>query len=371
MRYLGLAVAATVIAAAATTHPSPGLHGRGLAVLITLCAFGAGAVAAVALRHRPEQRVVAVAVWIAGAIALTALQPNGPGWLAFFSGVGAAAVSLPFRAAAWFFGISLVAVAIGLIASGAPWYPIVLTVIGASGFFFLSLLVVRLREANERTASLVKELEESRDAQAQAVALRERARIARDMHDVLAHSLSGLALQLEGARLLVRERGADPEVMEAVERAHRLARAGVDEARGAIGALRGDELPGPEGLESLVAGLGEELDIPYTYEVEGVEPSLSPEARATLFRTAQEALTNVRKHARPDRVELRLAYAPDGACLRVEDFGRNGDAPRPMLSETGGGYGLTGMRERAELLGGRLHAGSTPTGFRVELWVPA
>ena len=71
------------------------------------------------------------------------------------------------------------------------------------------------------------------------------------MHDVLAHSLSALALQLEGARLLARDRGADPEVVEAVERAHHLAADGLAEARDAIAALRGEELPGPERLQHL------------------------------------------------------------------------------------------------------------------------
>ena len=78
------------------------------------------------------------------------------------------------------------------------------------------------------------------------------------MHDVLAHSLSALALQLEGARLLARDRGADPAVVSAVERAHHLAREGLDEARRAIGALRGDELPGPERLQALADAFAEQ-----------------------------------------------------------------------------------------------------------------
>jgi signal transduction histidine kinase len=75
----------------------------------------------------------------------------------------------------------------------------------------------------------------------------------------------------------------------------------------------------------------------------------------------------VRRHARPQRVELRLAYGPAGTRPTIEDFDGNGPAP---LADSGG-YGLTGMRERAELLGGHLRAGPTATGFRVELWVPA
>jgi signal transduction histidine kinase len=88
-----------------------------------------------------------------------------------------------------------------------------------------------------------------------------------------------------------------------------------------------------------------------------------------VYRVAQEALTNVRKHARAGRVELRLRYEPDGVRLVVEDFAGPGAAPAGPPD--GGGYGLTGMRERAELLGGTLAAAATGQGFRVELWVPA
>jgi signal transduction histidine kinase len=83
----------------------------------------------------------------------------------------------------------------------------------------------------------------------------------------------------------------------------------------------------------------------------------------------QEALTNVRKHARPDRVEVRLEYLSDEVRLTVEDLGV--PAPAPPAGSEGGGYGLTGMRERAALLGGTLDAAPTNTGFQVLLKVPA
>jgi signal transduction histidine kinase len=100
--------------------------------------------------------------------------------------------------------------------------------------------------------------------------------------------------------------------------------------------------------------------------VTGTPHDLGPEARVALYRVAQEALTNIGRHADPDRVELRLAYGPEAVRLTVEDVG--GCSPAPPA---GGGYGLTGMRERAELLGGTLTAGPTGRGFRVELDVPA
>jgi signal transduction histidine kinase len=190
------------------------------------------------------------------------------------------------------------------------------------------------------------------------------------MHDVLAHSLSGLVLQLEGARLMAARERIDPELAGAIERAHHLARAGLEESRRAIGMLRGDDLPGPERLGALAEEFARDSRIPCRVEVEGDERELGSEARLTVYRVGQEALTNVRKHAGAERVELHLGYEPGGVRLVVEDFAAPGAAP-PDSGSDGGGYGLTGMRERAELLGGTLAAAPTGRGFRVELWVPA
>src|SRR5262249_46520784 len=144
-----------------------------------------------------------------------------------------------------------------------------------------------------------------------------------------------------------------------------LSRSGIEAARPAIALLRDEALPGPERLPALVAEFERDTGIPASITIAGDSQVLDPDARLTLFRTAQEALTNVRKHARAERVELQLAFERTGARLSVEDFGH------PVEDGDGGGYGLTGMRERAELLGGTLAAGSTDDGFRVELWVPA
>jgi signal transduction histidine kinase len=132
--------------------------------------------------------------------------------------------------------------------------------------------------------------------------------------------------------------------------------------------LRGDELPGPERLATLAREFERDSAVPCLLEVAGDERALGSEARLTVYRVAQEALTNVRKHADAGRVELRLGYEPNGTRLSIEDYARNGARPAPPAA---GGYGLTGMRERARLLGGTLEAGATASGFRVELWVPA
>jgi signal transduction histidine kinase len=191
------------------------------------------------------------------------------------------------------------------------------------------------------------------------------------MHDVLAHSLSGLMLQLEGARMLSTQPDANGRLPSALERAHHLARAGLEEARRAIAALRDNDLPGADRLERLAADFENDAQVPTRLEVTGTPRTLDPEASLALYRVAQEALTNARKHGSPQRVELRIAYEPGGTRLTVGDHGTTGAAAVPDGIPAGGGYGLTGMRERAELLGGRLEARPTSDGFEVELWIPA
>jgi signal transduction histidine kinase len=244
-----------------------------------------------------------------------------------------------------------------------------------AGAFAIVTLIISVRMGHEQAERM----------EQRAVALAERQRLAREMHDVLAHSLSGLMLQLEGARMLANENPADPRLPEIIERAHHLGKSGLAEARRAIGLLRDDDLPGPEQLGPLVDQFQRDSGIPCELAVCGPAHELDSEARLAVYRVAQEALTNVRKHAHPQRVDVRLVYAADRTCLTVEDFGANGaqptggrpadHAPSPLtnsaVKDSGGGYGLTGMRERAELLGGSLTAAPTGTGFRVELQVPA
>jgi signal transduction histidine kinase len=188
------------------------------------------------------------------------------------------------------------------------------------------------------------------------------------MHDVLAHSLSGLLLQLEGARMLAADNPTDPRLPDAVNRAHQLGRTGLAEARRAIGTLRDDELPGPERLPALAEQFAHDHGIACRLTTTGQPRTLDPQARLALYRVAQEALTNVARHADAPDVELRLDYGASATRLTVENTGREPDPRRPAGD---GGYGLTGMRERAELLGGTLTAGPTPHGFRVELDLPA
>jgi signal transduction histidine kinase len=272
----------------------------------------------------------------------------------------------------------LTAVAVLEDRTAGPWALVGVVAFGA--FYGMTYLANRLGEANEQAERLLTELERTRAAEARAAGLAERQRLAREMHDVLAHSLSGMMLQLEAARMLAAAEPADPRLPDVIERAHHLGNAGLAEASRAIGMLRDEELPGPERLPGLAARFAQDRGVPCELAVSGPARPLPEEARLALYRVAQEALTNIAKHAAPERVRVSLAYEPEGTRLTVEDFGAAsvrgaGAAPGlPAVSAPrvpGGGYGLTGMRERAELIGADLTAAATDRGFRVELRVPA
>jgi signal transduction histidine kinase len=315
----------------------------------------------------PRRRITGLVLVAAAACLLIRVQPEGVAFGALYYVVIMSALRLELVPA---LAVSGTAVAAGaaMVAQEAddPAGAVISIVLSVIPWFLIIRLLGDMHEGRERAEGLVEELRESRAAATEAAAAAERGRVARELHDVLAHSLSALALQLEGTRLLARDRGADPAVVEAVERAHHLAAEGLEEARAAIGALRGDELPGPERLQQLAAAFGDRCRL----TVGGTPRELASEARLAIYRTAQEALTNVLRHSAADRVEMSLAYEDGGTRLVVEDHGPG--APVAVGARSpGGGYGLTGMRERAELLGGRLDAEPTADGYRVELWLPA
>jgi signal transduction histidine kinase len=222
---------------------------------------------------------------------------------------------------------------------------------------FLALLLNQLRVSRAKTVEVAR-------AEASAAVLNERQRLARDIHDILAHSLSAQVMYLEGARLLI-EQGADQAlILDRVTRAGDLARAGLDETKRAVEALRGDQTPLADQLEKLAAQFRSATGRPCALTVAD-EHQLAPEAWLAVVRTAQEALTNVRKHA-PD-AEVMMVFRSHGGWYEL-DVRDNGG---PSNGEPGNGYGLVGMRERAELIGGTLEAGPAGDGFRVRLRVPA
>jgi signal transduction histidine kinase len=362
LRVFGLTAMTVVFVIAVTTKPEPGFHGDGPWVILGLVLYLAGIWVSVPARELPDsRRIGGLALVTAAAVLLTIVQPNGAMIGGIYYVVIVAAMALDARPALLVSALAVAAACVALaISADEPGNAIIATLLSIIPWFLVMRLVSQLHDERE-------ELKASRAAHAESAALAERGRVARDMHDVLAHSLSALALQIEGVRLLARDRGADPEVVAGIERAHHLAADGLAEARDAIAALRGEELPGPERLPHLADAFPGECRLTVT----GTPRELGSEARLAIYRTAQEALTNVLRHSAFERVELRLAYEQDGTRLEVQDHGPGAPVAVGGAAGPGGGYGLTGMRERAELLGGRLTAEPTVDGFRVELWLPA
>lgn len=357
--------------------PAPALSGEGLVTLL-----GAGTILvliATELLFDPQGHRSVVAFCLAlgaASIALATVQPAGTAVLGTYAAVAAAVIRLPRRLAL----AAIVPIVLTVNLLVAIWGSERLLTLAwtdtAFVFMFLIGHLVRLGEQQHAQAQELLDVEErTREARNEAAALAERGRIAREMHDVLAHSLSALAVELEGARLLALDRDADPAVIAAIGRAHRHATSGLGEARAAIETLRGDAVPGPERLGELVEGFAAH-GVECSLRVAGEPRPLPSEAALAIYRTAQEALTNVRRHAAAaDRVELRLEYGAAETALTVENSAAGAGAaavpPAPALAAAGSGYGVSGMRERAELIGGSLSAGPTAAGYRVELRVPA
>ncbi len=376
MRSIGLLVLTAFGAKTFFTAPHPGIGSAKATVLLAaLVVFIALVLAILAtLAASMEQPLVqGPRVWlIVLLLALTVdsgvvggIQPEGswqlgPALVACFAAIGLerTAAAATFGCAA---GALLLAAAIAGGAGGAGTMASVLVFTALPWFVVFRLL----REVRGQRDAL----DSSRAAEARAAAVAERGRLAREMHDVLAHSLSALALHLESTRLLARERHAGAELAGALDRAHQLAADGLEEARHSIAAARGDEMPGPERIGALAEAFRDQSGLPVSVVIGGEPREIAPDARLAIYRTAQEALTNIRRHATPERVDVKLDYLPGRTVLVVEDHAAAG-APPPTRLGLSGGYGLTGMRERAELLGGRLLAGPSTDGFRVELWLP-
>jgi len=371
MRRLAPPLFAVVVAVTFSSGRNPGIPGRDVVAVLAVGGFALGALGALTARYRRVAvRIVFAVVLVASSALLMGLQPDGPGLAGLLAGIVLLAPRVPdrFPIALSIVGITCLAAVAVAVSHDSPTLAL-LSAIAIVGFPGMTLLARRLGQANDQAERLLIELEGTRAAQARAAGLAERQRLAREMHDVLAHSLSGLMLQLEGARMLVAGDPSDPRLPGVIERAHHLGKSGLDEARRAIGMLRDDELPGPERLVDLAAQFQEVSGVPCQFTLSGQARELPSEAGLAVYRAAQEALTNITRHACPERVEVHLGYEPCGTRLTVENFAMNSETPR--MANDGSGYGLTGMRERAELLGGELTTAMTPGGFRVELRVPA
>ena len=211
----------------------------------------------------------------------------------------------------------------------------------------------------EQSAGLLAKAEQLREEQAAVATLDERTRIAREIHDVLAHSLGALALNIQAARAVLTDQHDEARAVEILDQAQRMATDGLSETRRAVHALRGETLPLPEGLAELGAAHQRRHGARVTLEVTGAPRPLPPDAGLAIIRTAQEALVNTAKHAPHQPIQIGLDYAESSISLKVVNHlaenGHGDDAAG--LATVNGRYGLTGLRERLLLLDGTLSAG--------------
>jgi signal transduction histidine kinase len=295
-------------------------------------------------------------------------QSDGPGLVTGFMALAGLALRVPRLVALLAAMPVVVAISISDAHEAVNPASTVLTVaMGAAFLFVTSALAALSRDAQQRAEALLAKEATIREVREQMATLAERSRLARELHDILAHCLSGLSVQLEGARLRAAQTAADATLADQITCAGQLARDGMLNARRALRALRGDESAGVDRLPQLVSDTAAALGIPCTMHVTGTPCPLGPEAALTAYRTVQEALTNVAKHAgRGARASIVLAWEPGSLDISVAD--RGGD--HAVREGTPDGFGLTGMAERAALLGGRLEAGPSDDGFTVCLRLP-
>jgi signal transduction histidine kinase len=284
----------------------------------------------------------------------------------------------------------------GLAAGGSYGTFIGIPVTIASG-----LLVGRNRAAHriqaEQTAALLAQRERLEEERRRADVLDERARIAREIHDVLAHSLGALGIQIQAARLVLTDQGDIAQASELLAAAQRMAAEGLVETRRAVSALRSGTQPLDAELASATSSYAQRYGVAVSLDTDGQPRPVPPDATVALLRVAQEALVNAAKHAPGQPVTVRLAYEAAGLRLTV----RNNLAPRQhtasppprsrslndagmgagripgaghRVSTADTGYGLTSMRERLRLLGGTLSAGldggSSGGTWTVTAWLP-
>ncbi|WP_097871281.1 sensor histidine kinase [Streptomyces sp. rh34] len=266
---------------------------------------------------------------------------------------------------------------------GGSWPQVVFVTIIMTVPFVLAWVLgdsLRTRRAyfdqlEERAARLERE----REAQSKVAVAAERARIARELHDVVAHNVSVMVVQADGAAYVMD--AAPDQARQALETISSTGRQALAEMRRLLGVLRtgdapesGEYVPQPdvEQIEDLVAQV-RQTGLVVDFKVEGTPRPLPSGVELTAYRVVQEALTNTRKHGGPDAgASVRLVYFDDGLGLLIEDDGRGA---AHELYEDGGadgaGHGMIGMRERIGMVGGTLDAGPRPGGgFRISALLP-
>jgi signal transduction histidine kinase len=302
------------------------------------------------------------------------------GWINMLVGAYTVGAHRSGRSLRWIGGLSTAAVlalATVSVAEGeTEWQELVSTTV-----LFAAAIVFgdNMRRRRERAAELIERAERAereRELVANRRVQQERTRIARELHDVVAHSVSVMIIQAGAARRQVV--GNPQQAIEVLESIEHTGREAMSEMRRVLGVLRSDDLgavadgraPQPS-LTSLDDLLSATSDLPVSLHTEGQINGLPPGVELSAYRVVQEALTNVRRHAgRVDRVDVAVTHAVDGLIVEVTDDGRGGSShPDSRAIEVG--YGITGMRERVSMFGGSLNAGPRQGGgWRVRATFP-
>ena len=347
-----------------------GFSGRGLAVLVLFVISCAGLLIRTLPAARVPKRVTLVWLTLAivAAAALIGVSRGGTTYLFAFFVAGHIGYRLEIRPAL------VLAALCSLLCGGVlyfhlgPGYHELPWIVGlATGTPVLVGIANRIRQrAVEAVISAAESAERAARAEAQAAVLTERSRIARDVHDVLAHSLAGINMQLELADALL-DTGDLDKVREANDKAHRMVKESLKQAQWTVHALREDALPLVESLTAMLESSGHRDVLTVTGTVRKVPAQVTQH----LLRIAQESLTNAARHAPGGEVSVELTFADASTVLRV----RNRPATRTVTRDTGSGMGLIGMRERVALLGGTITAGPVAEGpdqggWQVEARIP-
>ena len=331
----------------------------------------------------PAVGAVAVSLFYPLTALLDAPGPGGTGLIAMLVAAAYAGFAAPRPRSLAAVVISVVVfVATDSVLRGAGWD----TIFFPAVFFpawWTGRLVRREQQRSREMARLAAALDAQREASAHAAVTEERARIAREVHDSVAHSVSVMTLQIGGLRRqlepVLADRSAERDVMLGLER---LGRQSVEELRAAVGVLReaaGQDAPyAAPSLHNVgdlvddVAAAGLDVRLAVQGELEALPKGLDLAA----YRVVQEALTNALRHAPGARVDVEVTSTPERLVVAVSDDGSGrgagpGDpAPDDDAAPAVGGHGLVGMRERAEMYGGTLEAGPSEHGFRVRATFP-
>jgi signal transduction histidine kinase len=369
-------VLAVVLVTVPFAEPRLGVGARGTALAVALGVSVASFVTWLTVDRRGQGHLMVAALAVLGVAggAVAGLSPLSPAIALGAMATSAAGVRLKTEASLAVTAGTLAAFLATGLATGAPAETLLGYPLTFIGFWALGLsrraYLLRAEQAEQTLA----ETRRARDAETQAAALAERARMAREIHDVLAHSLAAVSVNLQAAEgLLGTLPAGSPELAKAIEcigRAEAFTRDGLAEARRAVLALRDDAAPLPDQLSELAAEYRADGDAPVDFQVTGSPRPVGPEAGLAAYRTAQEALTNARKHAPGQPVRLCLQFSPTDIAVRAANPLPEAHSGGP-LAATGSGHGLTGLRERAALAGGTLTAGPADGEWQVCLRIPA